>query len=66
MAISVARVTLTEKGQQAYRQSAQRTSIHNTLGVLSQEERQQLISLLKEVRDEGLKHLRGDLTVPYP
>jgi len=63
---SLARVTLTEKGRQAYYQSTQRASIRNTMRVLSQEERQLLSSLLKKMRDEGLKQLLGDLKPPFP
>lgn len=63
---SLARFTLTEKGRQAYYQSAKRTCIHNTMRGLSQEECQLLSSLLKKMRDEGLKQLLGDLKPPFP
>ena len=63
---SLARVTLTEKGRQAYYQSAKRACIRNVMRVLSQEERQLLSSLLKKTRDEGLKQLLGDLKPPFP
>lgn len=64
---NLARVTLTEKGRQAYYyQSTQRASISNTMGILSQEERQQLSSLLKKLRSEGLQLLAEDLKPPFP
>ena len=63
---SLARVTLTEKGRQAYYQSAKRACIRNVMRVLSQEERQLLSSFLKKMRDEGIKQLLGDLKPPFP
>lgn len=63
---SLARVTLTEKGRQAYYQSAKRASIRNTMCILSQEEHQQMSSLLKKVRNEGLKQLLWDMKPPFP
>jgi len=63
---SLAKVTLTEKGRQAYYQSTQIASIRNTMCVLSEEERQLLRSLLKKMRDEGFQQLFGDLKPPFP
>jgi len=63
---NLARVTLTEKGRQAYYQSTQRVSIHNIMCTLSQEERQQLSSILKKMRAEGLQLLVGDRKPPFP
>ena len=44
-------VSLTEKGQNAYRQSVKRESIHTAMFLLSENERQQLESYLRKVRD---------------
>ena len=63
---NLARVTLTEKGRQAYYQSTQRASIHNAIRTLSQEERQQLSSILKKMRDEGFQLVVGNLKPPFP
>lgn len=60
------RVVLTEKGRQAYYHSAERASLHKAMGVLSEEEHQRLSSLLRQVRDEGLKELAADMNPPFP
>ena len=60
------RVVLTEKGRQAYYQSAERASLHKAMAVLSEEEHQRLSSLLRQVRDEGLKELAADMNPPFP
>ena len=63
---SLVRVALTEKGRQAYYQSAKRESIHQTMSSLSEEERQQLRSYLVKLRDQALKQLIRDLKPPFP
>lgn len=60
------RVALTEKGRHTFYQSTKRLSIRKPLGILSKEERQQLSSLLRKVRDEELKHLAGEMKPPFP
>ncbi len=52
------RITLTDKGRQAYYQSIKRESIHKIMSVLSGEEHQQLMLLLKRIRDKALQELR--------
>lgn len=49
------RVVITEKGYEAYYQSMRQESIHMIISSLSEEERQQLRSFLRTVRDEALK-----------
>ena len=51
------RITLTEKGQQAYYQSTKLESIHNIILSLSQEQCRQLIPCLEALRDAALKEL---------
>jgi len=58
-------VTLTEKGQQAYHQSTKIESIRQIMSSLSEDERQQLSSGLKKLRDRALKQL-GMNQPPFP
>jgi DNA-binding MarR family transcriptional regulator len=48
-------ISLTAKGRDAYAQSCRRESIHKVMSTFSEEERQQLISNLRIVRDEAYK-----------
>ena len=59
-------ITLTEKGEQVYRQSLKRESIKEIMSCLSEEERQQLDSSLEKLRDKGLKNLNAASKVPFP
>jgi len=61
-----ANVILTEKGEQVYRQSLKRESIHEIMSCLSEEERQQLDSSLEKLRDKALKTLAEAHKVPFP
>lgn len=49
------RVVITDKGYEAYYQSMRQESIHMIISSLSEEECQQLRSLLRTVRNEALK-----------
>ncbi len=60
------RVSLTEKGQQAYRQSLKRESIHAVMSSLTENERQQLETYLRKVRDQALKLRVSEPTLPFP
>ena len=62
---NLVRVTLTEKGQQAHYQSSKVESIRQIMSSLSEEERQQLGSCLKTLRDRALKEL-GIEEPPFP
>jgi len=59
-------VTLTEKGNQAYKQSLKRKSLGGIFSCLSAEERQQLDSSLKKLRGEALKSLTTERKAPFP
>ena len=59
-------VTLTEKGQQAYELSLKRESIKEIMSCLSEEEHQQLNSILKKLRDKALEDLHEVPKVPFP
>ena len=52
------RVALTEKGLEAYNKTVKRESIHDIISILSAEERRQMNSYLKRIRDRALQHLK--------
>ncbi len=59
-------INLTEKGQQTYRQSIKRESIHKAMSPLTENECQQLESHLKKVRNQVLKLLVSEPIFPFP
>ena len=59
------RVTLTEKGQQAYYHSTKIESIHKIISYLSQEQCQQLSPCLEKLRDAALKDLRNTVSKEF-
>ena len=63
---NMVRVSIIEKGRQAYQQSTKRKSIHKVMSFLSQEERQQLMASLKRLRNKALKELRVEHKPPFP
>jgi DNA-binding MarR family transcriptional regulator len=54
---NLVRVSITEKGRQAYDKSTRRKSIRKIISSLSEEERQQLRSCLEKLRSEAFKGL---------
>jgi len=60
------RVTLTEKGREAYYQSTARKSIQRILSSLSEEQKQQLGLLLEELRNKALEELGLGHKLPFP
>lgn len=63
---NMVRVTITEKGTQAYSNSANRDSIHKIMSTLSEEEHRQLSASLLKVRDVALKEIKIDYELPFP
>jgi len=63
---NLVRVMLTDKGHEAYYQSAERESTQNIMSALSEEERQQLGSCLWKLRAKALKELGIGNKVPFP
>ena len=63
---NLVRVTLTDKGQQAYLQSTKIESIGKIMSCLSEEECQQLSSCLKKLRGRAFKQLGVDTKPPFP
>ncbi len=59
-------VTLTEKGEQSYQRSLNREVIREIISCLSQEEQQQLRSLLEKIREKGLQVLVKRSKVSFP
>ena len=59
-------VALTEKGRQACGQSARRESVREIMSCLSEEERDQLGSLLEKLRDCALNNIARVVLPPLP
>jgi len=57
-------VTMTQKGKRAYKQSMKLESVKNIMSCLSQEESQQLSSILEKLNNRALEelHIRDRLT----
>ena len=61
------RITLTEKGEQAYQKQIEMRSIGKILSTLSQEECDKLGARLKKLRDEAVKELDSKpRELPFP
>jgi len=54
---NMVRVSITEKGRQAYDKSTRRKSIYKIMSSLSESERQQLTSCLEKLRNKAFKEL---------
>ena len=52
---NLVRISLTPKGKEIHRQARKRKDVHNIIGHLSQEQRQQLKSALNVIIDEAIK-----------
>jgi DNA-binding MarR family transcriptional regulator len=55
---NIVRVTLTEKGEEAYAQSSKTKSIRNIMSCLSPEERDTLRGYMERLRDEAIEAYR--------
>jgi len=60
------RVKITKKGQQVYKQSLKRKSIHQIMGCLSEEEHKQLTSTLLKLRTKAAKVLNYKQKITFP
>jgi len=60
------RVTMTERGKQAYLQSMKRESIRRVMSALSERDKKQLKSLLVKLRNGTLKEFGIRQNIPYP
>jgi len=63
---NLVRIRLTEKGKQVYKQSLKRASLHKIMSCLSEEERQQLASILVKLRNGATKVLKHGEEIPFP
>ncbi|GAF71256.1 unnamed protein product [marine sediment metagenome] len=59
-------IQTTQKGKQVYTQSTKRESINKILSCLSEEEHQQLWSILEKLRESGLNNLPSVERLPFP
>ena len=59
------RVELTQKGREAYHQVMKRESIHNIMSVLSEEQRQKLMSYLQLLGNAAMKELVTERKITY-
>jgi MarR family transcriptional repressor of emrRAB len=60
------RVKITKKGQQVYKQSMKRKSIHQIMGILSEGEHEQLVSILTKLRTKASKVLNYKQKITFP
>ena len=60
------RVEVTEKGLEAYRQSARRKSTRETMSILTKEEQLQLWALLARIREKAMERLGIHMSDPFP
>jgi DNA-binding MarR family transcriptional regulator len=60
------RVEVTEKGLEAYRQSARCTSTRKAMAVLSKEEQVQMWTLLARIREKTMHDLGVESSEPFP
>jgi len=63
---NLVRISMTEKGRDAYNHSLKGNSIEQMMSSLSQEEKQQLDGLLRKVLKSSLEELRIKRDVPFP
>ncbi len=59
------RISLTDKGYQAYQQTTYRKSIHAVMSVLRKKESEQLELYLTKLRDEALSYQQGIKTISF-
>ncbi len=60
------RVKITQKGQQIYKQSLKRKSVHQIMSCLSDEEHKQLTSILVKLRTKASKVLNYKQKITFP
>ena len=58
--------TITEKGQQAYKNSTKRESIHRAMSSLSEDERKNLERCLRKIMDGTFKDILDDMRPVWP
>lgn len=63
---NMVRVVMTQKGEEAYRQSTRRLSMHETISALTEEERNQIWNLLEKLRDRAMKLAGIGYELPFP
>ena len=58
---NMVRITITERGQQAYKKSLEAGSISRIMSALSEEKHQQLRSCLEALREKGITEIGVDI-----
>jgi MarR family transcriptional regulator, organic hydroperoxide resistance regulator len=62
---NVVHLSITDKGREMYKKSTERTSIHNIMSDLTEEEREQLHNLLLKVLKRSLKEMGDQHMLPW-
>lgn len=62
----VTRIVLTDKGEQAYRESSKRDALHEIASSISEEEQEQLSLSLNKIRDAAFMKLGMHNKPPFP
>jgi len=63
---NMVRVTLTKKGEETYLRTMPRLTMHETMSVLTEEERKQLWNSLQKIRERALKLAGVGRELPMP
>jgi DNA-binding MarR family transcriptional regulator len=63
---NMVRVTITDKGQKALKQSLKRESIKRVASVLPEEDREQLYGYMKKLRDKAAKVAKINHSLTFP
>jgi len=63
---NMVRVVVTDKGEAAYEMSTKRITMHETIAVLTEEERRNLWEYLQKLRDKALKLAGIGRELPFP
>jgi len=60
------RVSITEKGRNAYYNSLKRESLHTIMSAFTADEKKHMVSFIKKMRDNALLQLISVPTIPFP
>jgi DNA-binding MarR family transcriptional regulator len=63
---NLVRVTITDKGQKAFKQSLKRKSIHQIMSALTEKEKDELFELLDKLRSKSVKVAKISFKPPFP
>ena len=63
---NIIRLSLTERGYDAYHKTLPRKSMHKIISCLSEEKQRQLWSYLERLRAKALENVEADIKPPFP